>query len=798
MKSLPLTDIDAFNILNTVTDAVIVIDAEGFILYANPSTEPLLDRENVIGKNCGLPIGISGESIDVQLVRKEGIGWAQLRSAPIQWAGQSAMVLTLADITELKNAQQRISESEASLKAMFDNLPFLAWMKDTESRLIHVNKHWLKNIGAASIESVIGKTDYDFWPQDLAEHYRDIDLEVMQTREKKKLIEKAINNGTEYWVETLKSPVVDDFGKVIGTVGLARDVTQERESQEQLQLTASIYEFSSEGMIVTDAEYKIIAVNAAFTQLTGFSAAEVIGKNPNILSSKTHDTTFFQAIWTSIKSNGCWQGEICDRKKNGELHTKRLTINTIPNSRGEPYRYIGLFSDITELKKNEALIWHQANYDFLTKLPNRRLFQDRLDQEIIRANRLATSIAVLFIDLDQFKEVNDTLGHHAGDVLLVEVAKRIEGCLRTSDTVSRFGGDEFMVILTDMKNNSDIECIAQKILLSLAKPITVDHELFFITGSIGITTYPNDAETSEELVRNADQAMYASKNAGRNRFSYFTSSMQEKALARLKLTSELRSAVENNELHLFYQPIVELATGKICKAEALVRWFHPTRGIVSPADFIPLAESTGLIVEMGDWIFKEAAQFAKHLSLTTNQPFQISVNKSPIQFHQRLKNDDWMVYLTEIDLPAKQIVVEITEGLLLELDSSIKNRLLEYRDAGIEVAIDDFGTGYSSLAYLNKFDIDYLKIDQSFTKNIQLGSSDLAISEAIIVMAHKLGLKIIAEGVETEVQRDLLAAAGCDYLQGYFYSRPIPANDFELLLSKNINAIVNIKPLIQH
>ena len=384
MKSLPLTDIDAFNILNTVTDAVIVIDAEGFILYANPSTEPLLDRENVIGKNCGLPIGISGESIDVQLVRKEGIGWAQLRSAPIQWAGQSAMVLTLADITELKNAQQRISESEASLKAMFDNLPFLAWMKDTESRLIHVNKHWLKNIGAASIESVIGKTDYDFWPQDLAEHYRDIDLEVMQTREKKKLIEKAINNGTEYWVETLKSPVVDDFGKVIGTVGLARDVTQERESQEQLQLAASIYEFSSEGMIVTDAEYKIITVNAAFTQLTGFSAAEVIGKNPNILSSKTHDTTFFQAIWTSLKSNGCWQGEICDRKKNGELHTKRLTINTIPNSRGEPYRYIGLFSDITELKKNEALIWHQANYDFLTKLPNRRLFQDRLDQEIIR------------------------------------------------------------------------------------------------------------------------------------------------------------------------------------------------------------------------------------------------------------------------------------------------------------------------------------------------------------------------------------------------------------------------------
>lgn len=434
---------------------------------------------------------------------------------------------------------------------------------------------------------------------------------------------------------------------------------------------------------------------------------------------------------------------------------------------------------------SQELIWHQANYDPLTELPNRRLFMDRLDQEILKANRLGTSIAILFIDLDRFKEVNDTLGHHAGDTMLVEAAKRIGRCVRSSDTVSRLGGDEFMVILADLDDHSHVESIAGKILASLKEPLKLENDLFFTSGSIGITLYPNDAKTADELVKNADQAMYVSKNGGRNRFSYFTHSMQEKALAKLKLASDLRNAIENKQFSLFYQPIVDLSTGKIHKAEALIRWNHPIQGIVSPADFIPLAEETGLIVKIGDWIFKEAADFTKHITQITGQAFQISVNKSPIQFHERLQGEDWVLYLNKIGLDPKQIVVEITEGLLLDSDTLVKSRLLEFRDAGIEVAIDDFGTGYSSLAYLNQFDIDYLKIDQSFTRNLHPGSSEMAISEAIIVMAHKLGLKVIAEGVETEGQRDLLAAANCDFAQGYLYSRPLPAKDFENLLSKN-------------
>jgi diguanylate cyclase (GGDEF)-like protein len=490
-------------------------------------------------------------------------------------------------------------------------------------------------------------------------------------------------------------------------------------------------------------------------------------------------------MWDSINSKGFWQGEICDKKKTGEFHTNRMTFNVIPDNEGKTYRYVALFSDITDIKMSQELIWHQANYDPLTELPNRRLFMDRLDQEILKANRLGTSIAILFIDLDRFKEVNDTLGHHAGDTMLVEAAKRIGRCVRSSDTVSRLGGDEFMVILADLDDHSHVESIAGKILASLKEPLKLENDLFFTSGSIGITLYPNDAKTADELVKNADQAMYVSKNGGRNRFSYFTHSMQEKALAKLKLASDLRNAIENKQFSLFYQPIVDLSTGKIHKAEALIRWNHPIQGIVSPADFIPLAEETGLIVKIGDWIFKEAADFTKHITQITGQAFQISVNKSPIQFHERLQGEDWVLYLNKIGLDPKQIVVEITEGLLLDSDTLVKSRLLEFRDAGIEVAIDDFGTGYSSLAYLNQFDIDYLKIDQSFTRNLHPGSSEMAISEAIIVMAHKLGLKVIAEGVETEGQRDLLAAANCDFAQGYLYSRPLPAKDFENLLSKN-------------
>ena len=445
--------------------------------------------------------------------------------------------------------------------------------------------------------------------------------------------------------------------------------------------------------------------------------------------------------------------------------------------------HLCMIEDVTEKKKSEALIWQQANFDPLTQLPNRRMFHDRLEIEIAKSRREGLRTTILFIDLDQFKEVNDTLGHHQGDVLLVEASERIRGCVRATDTVARLGGDEFTVILSGLDESARSDLIAQKILDAMQAPFELGQEQAFVSASIGITMYPDDAEDVDNLLKHADQAMYAAKGAGRNRFSYFTPALQIAALNRMRLTNDLRGAIKGNQLRVYFQPIVHLRTGRIHKAEALVRWEHPQRGLVSPVEFIALAESSGLIVEIGEWMFKESARWARRWRDEHHPEFQVSVNQSPLDFQREGQvYERWFAHLRDIGLEGAALVVEITEGLLLDASADVTDKLLQLRDAGIQVALDDFGTGYSSLSYLKKFDIDYLKIDRSFTRNLAPHSSDMALSEAIIVMAHKLGLRVVAEGVETAEQRDLLLAAGCDYGQGYLFARPMPADEFDTML----------------
>jgi diguanylate cyclase (GGDEF)-like protein len=471
----------------------------------------------------------------------------------------------------------------------------------------------------------------------------------------------------------------------------------------------------------------------------------------------------------------------------GEVRWMRLRFKSQIDEQGRKFKLTGVSQDITEKKRSEETIWQQANFDPLTGLPNRRMFQDRLEHEIRKSHREGLPLALMFIDLDKFKEVNDTLGHDKGDILLVEAARRIAACVRESDTVARLGGDEFTVILSVVEDTNSIERIAQAIIDTLVAPFPLGEETAFVSASIGITLYPNDANNLEMLMSNADQAMYASKSAGRNRFSYFTANLQEAALNRMRLINDMRSALPGGQFHLHYHPIVELASGRIHKAEALVRWQHPTRGLINPGEFVSLAEESGMIVEIGDWVFREAARQVKKLRDNHHPEFQISINKSPIQF----RNDDrhfqnWLPHLEQLGLPGHSMTVEITEGLLLDASSTVKTKLLDLRDAGIQVALDDFGTGYSSLSYLKKFDIDYIKIDRSFVRNLHATSDDMALCEAIIVMAHKLGLKVIAEGIETATQRHLLAAAGCDYGQGHYFSHPLPAEEFEAMLQTPI------------
>jgi diguanylate cyclase (GGDEF)-like protein/PAS domain S-box-containing protein len=562
-----------------------------------------------------------------------------------------------------------------------------------------------------------------------------------------------------------------------------KDVTKKKQSEEALELASLVYQNSSEAMMISDNDNKIIAINPAFSEMTGYTEEDAIGNNPNILSSDRHNKHFYQQMWADIHVTGQWQGEVWNKHKSGTEFLEWLSINTIKRDNGDVYRYVALFADITEKKKAEELIWQQANFDGLTNLPNRRMFQDRLEIELKKCHRTKLPLALLFLDLDHFKEINDTLGHDSGDQLLAEAGKRITHCVRDSDTVARLGGDEFTIILSELEELHIIESIADKIIHALNLPFELSNRQVYVSASIGITLFPSDADNVSDLLKNADQAMYLAKELGRNRFCYFTPLMQEKAQSRLNLLDDLHKAVEQEQFVVHYQPIIDLKTGIIQKAEALIRWPHSDKGLISPAEFIPLAEESGLITAIGDWVFKQVVQQVKQLKTTFDKDIQISVNKSPVQFKAVNDHSEWLKYLEQSDVNNKNIVIEITESLLMDDQNNILKQLNEFRESGIEVSMDDFGTGYSSLSYLKKFDIDYLKIDQSFTKNLTADSDDMALSNAIIIMAHSLGLKVIAEGIETAEQMELLTKAGCDYGQGYFISRPVAANEFSKLIS---------------
>ena len=593
----------------------------------------------------------------------------------------------------------------------------------------------------------------------------------------------AARDGSERWIEHVCQPVIDDRGRFLGTRGTNRDVTQQVAAEEQLHLAATVFANTSEAVMITDADNRVLTVNPAFVEITGYSQDDTAGREPLVLRADVMEADAHRAMWAAIHATGRWQGEINGHCRDGRDFIGWVTVSTVFKDDGSVNRRVVLFSDITEKKRADNLIWTQANYDHLTRLPNRRLFNDRMEREIKKAQRKASVIGLLFIDLDRFKEVNDTQGHEVGDLLLVEAASRIRHCVRDYDTVARLGGDEFTVILSDITEGTDIGRVAQSIIDRLSEAFVLNAQEHFVSASIGVALYPRDGATISELIKHADQAMYLAKDAGRSRFRFFTRALQESAEHRMRLAGDLRRALEAGQLEVYYQPIVDLDTGRIAKAEALLRWRHPAHGFVSPATFIPIAEDTGTIHEIGEWVFAQVIQQASRWRERLAPEFQVSLNMSPVQFNGR-NPTQWLELLQTTQLPGSNLVIEITEGLLMSSDPGIKETLLGLRDLGVGVAIDDFGTGYSSLAYLKKFDIDVLKIDQSFTRNLDPNSADFALCEAIVVMAHKLGLKVIAEGVETEQQRNLLRQIGCDHAQGYLFSRAVPAGQFEALCAR--------------
>jgi len=695
------------------------------------------------------------------------------------------MIGTQTDITGRKQLQW------AQLSKIVDGSPE-AMLLVTENGMIRLANDPASRIFAYPIDDLIGRNVDELVPMGARNGHDHKRAQFMSENKARSMSgNRALNalrkDGSEFPVEISLTPIeLDNQRSLIVSI---LDISERKHIEHEMQLMAMVYKAIGEAVIVADAKNKIIAVNEAFTRLTGYSEQEVLGKSTDLLKSGRHDSDFYQAMWHSLTLTGHWQGEIWNQRKNGEIYHEWLVINSIYGSNGAVERRVAMFSEITEQKKAEQTIWRQANYDPLTDLANRRMFQDRLDQEIKKAQRGGSCLGVILLDLDHFKEVNDTLGHGMGDILLQEAANRLLGCVRQADTVARLGGDEFTIILSALDSEFSADRVAQAILQKLSEPFSLGDERVYISVSIGITFYPQDATESEQLIKNADQAMYSAKQLGRNRYNYFTAEMERFAQNRMRLTHDLRHALANDEFLLFYQPIVEMSSGKIHKAEALIRWQHPERGMVSPADFIPLAEETGLINEIGDWVFRVAAKQAGEWRNHYFPHFKIGVNKSPVQFGKRNQSaDDWFVYLNELGLSGESIVIEITEGLLLDASNSTREHLFAYRDAGIQVALDDFGTGYSALSYLKKFDIDYLKIDQTFTRNMATDEGDRALCEAIIVLAHKLGLKVIAEGIETEQQFQLLLEAGCDYGQGYLISKPAPAEEIELILARQASS----------
>ncbi len=563
---------------------------------------------------------------------------------------------------------------------------------------------------------------------------------------------------------------------VLRSVILSRRLAKQ---MNKLELAASVFEHAAEGIVITKPDHTIIDVNNSFTKLTGFSKEDAVGKTPAILKSGLHKKDFYETIFTQIKKDGIWQGEFWNRNKNGELCAELTSICAVHNKYGELQNYIGMFNDITSMKEYQEQLAHFANFDPLTELANRRFFHERLTHAIQIAKKQDGRLAVFFIDLDNFKYVNDTLGHEAGDALLVSVSERLIAAVSDSDTLARMGGDEFVLLAEDVDSNDEIIMLAQKLNEALSNSFNIDGNRIFSSASIGISVFPTDGEDVDTLMKKADMAMYQSKDLGKGRFSFFSSELEVKLKNRLSIEDELRRAVAKDEFVLFYQPQIDSRTHSIIGVESLIRWNHPLRGVLSPFEFLTIAEQSGLIVSIGEWVLAHALSTLRDWLDMGINPGCMAINIADKQFKEKMFVDrvKHLVGLYKID--PSLVKLELTEGIIMDEPEEAISKLHELRDFGVKISIDDFGTGYSSLSYLKRFPINQFKIDRSFIIDIAHSHQDREIVTAIIAMGQALNIETVAEGIETAEQLEFLKELGCFFIQGYFYSKPLPRAEIQ-------------------
>lgn len=564
----------------------------------------------------------------------------------------------------------------------------------------------------------------------------------------------------------------------------AQNRRQLKQSEANLRLAAKVFESSREAIVITDANHRIVSANHAFTEITGYPLDEIRGEPVSVLNAMGQDHDVLKNMWADVIAQGFWQGEVTSKRKSGADYLIRLSVTSVKDENGEPQNYILVATDITDQRQAIDRINYLAHYDVLTDLPNRAFMQGLLRRVLNQAKGAHSKVAILFVDLDRFKAINDSLGHHAGDAVLKGVAARLKACMRSADVVSRLGGDEFVVILPNTSDDGARQ-VAQKIRDELSAPYLVENQSLTVTPSIGISVYPDDGEDAETLIRNADSALYHAKDTGRNNYLFFTQRMNLAAIEHMTLENGLRSAVQNHEFVLYYQPQIELTTGRLIGFEALLRWQHPERGLLTPNHFIPIAEESDLIVSVGDWVMHEACRQNAAWQRAGLPALPVSVNLSVRQLCHPSLTATVSRVLRDTGLAAQHLELELTESMLMENASSPEHAIAELSRLGVTFSIDDFGTGYSNLGYLRRFPIHRLKIDQSFVRNVASEQGDAAIVRTILSLARNLHLKVLAEGVETLAQLDFLRTEGCDEIQGYLIGKPLPAAQFEPVLASN-------------
>lgn len=690
------------------------------------------------------------------------------------------------DVSERYRLESCLRESEERFRGLVEMNHDWIWEVDDKGLYTYVSPQVAAVLGYQPSE-LLGRSPFELMPSLEAKRIKSIFQDLVANQRPIVKLENVNlhKNGAERVMETSGRPFFDSFGNYCGYRGIDRDVSERRHYQQEMELASLALEHTPEGVMITDADLRIIKVNPAFTRMTGYSPRHILGQHPRILNSKRHDTSFYEAMWYSIRTKGQWQGEIWNRRKDGEIYPEWLNICAIRDANGQVTNYSAIFSDISSQNQIRNQLHNLAYYDALTGLPNRELFRDRLEKALTLTQRDESKLAVMFLDLDHFKRVNDSLGHRTGDLLLKQVADVLSRCVRQSDTVARLGGDEFTIMVTNVQHLEDVARIAENILKAMDAPFELNGGVQTHAGvSIGISQYPMDGQDADSLLKHADNAMYRAKEKGRHGYEFFTQEMNDQAMERLRLEQDLREAVDNNLLTLAYQPQVDIETRRINGFEALLRWHHEERGWVPPTLFVAIAEEAGLIGRIGDWVLDTACAQLAQWQRDYDPNLRMAVNVSARQLYRTGLVEKVSDILTHIALTPQTLELELTESSLIEhVDHAIKV-LSTLQSLGVELAIDDFGTGYSSLSYLKQFQVDRLKIDRSFVTDISTDPNDAEIVTTIIAMANSLKMKVIAEGVESESQASFLLYHGCNEAQGFYYSSPVPAERVSALLMR--------------